>query len=160
VRRGHATRPRNRGGLRIDTRCGLIEQQQQRLVQQTRSEGKALLPATRELSRELIGAIGQPSWPSEASTRDRNVVHPVHSRNEVQILADGEILPQRKALRHVADVAFDLPRFVQDVVAEASPFAARGTNNPHSIRIVVVLPLPLGPRSRRSRHGAPSAQDP
>jgi hypothetical protein len=78
------------------------------------------------LSRELIGAIGQSKLAERSVDPRRNVVHPVHSRNEVQILANGEILPQRKSLRHVTDVALDLPRFAQDVVAEASPLAARG----------------------------------
>src|SRR6202035_1292395 len=41
-----------------------------------------------------------------------------------QVLADGEILPEREALRHVADVALDLSGLAHDVVAQARAFAA------------------------------------
>ena len=40
--------------LRIDTRRRLVEQQQPRLVQHAGGERHALLPAARELARELV----------------------------------------------------------------------------------------------------------
>jgi hypothetical protein len=47
------------------------------------------------------------------------VAHLIHTRDEVEILADGQVFPIRKPLRHIADVALDLRGLALDVVAEA-----------------------------------------
>src|SRR5208282_3009911 len=49
--------------------------------------------------------------------------HAVHARDEAEILPNREIVPERKALRHVADVAFDLLGLANNVVTEASALA-------------------------------------
>ena len=56
----------------------------------------------------------------------RAVGHAVHARDKAQVLADRQVFPERKTLRHVADVALDLPGLAPDVVAEAGAFAAVG----------------------------------
>src|SRR6185369_11670751 len=45
--------------------------------------------------------------------------HVVHPGDEVEVLADREVLPEREALRHVAHVALDLVALRANVVAEA-----------------------------------------
>ena len=72
----------------------------------------------------------RPSRSSAPSTRASHVVHRVHPRDEAQVLADRQVLPQRESLRHVADVALDRLRLAPDVEAEARPFAAVGRQQP------------------------------
>ena len=81
-----------------------------------------------------------------AATASRAVAHLIDARDEIEILEDREVLVEAEALRHVADVAADRVRLADDVVADARPAPASGTSRPHSMRIVVVLPLPLAPR--------------
>src|SRR5262245_41537058 len=55
-----------------------------------------------------------------------DVVHPVHARDEFEILADREIFPVAEALRHVADLALDAVRFSSQIVAQARALAIVG----------------------------------
>ena len=52
--------------------------------------------------------------------------HLVHARREVEVLADRQVVPEREALRHVADPAFDRRGVAPDVVAEAGAAAGVG----------------------------------
>ena len=45
--------------------------------------------------------------------------HAVDAGDEVEVLADRQVFPEREALRHVADAALDLAALLADVVAEA-----------------------------------------
>jgi hypothetical protein len=58
------------------------------------------------------------------------VGHLVKARDKVKVLADGEVVPVREALRHVADAALDLGRLLEDVVAQAGAAAAVGREQP------------------------------
>ena len=60
----------------------------------------------------------------------RAIRHPVHARNEAQILANGQIFPERETLRHVPDLALDRLGFADDVVAETRALAAVGCKEP------------------------------
>jgi hypothetical protein len=57
------------------------------------------------------------------------VLHAVHARDEVEVLADGEVFPERETLRHVADFALDRGR-IADVVAQAGALARIGLEQP------------------------------
>ena len=63
-----------------------------------------------------------------------------------------QIFVETEALRHVADLALDLgaPRVMISKPRHV-PSPPSGVSNPQSIRIVVVLPLPLGPRKPQIR---------
>ena len=74
------------------------------------------------------------------------VRHLVDARDEVEVLEHRQVLVEAEALRHVADLAADFVRLGDDVVAEAGPEPPSGLSRPHSMRMVVVLPLPLAPR--------------
>ena len=102
----------------------LVEQQQARLVQQAGGKRQALLPAARQRAGELVAPIGQAQRIERARHRLAPVRHPVHARDEVEVLGDRQVFPQREALRHVADVALDRRRLADHVVAEAGAAAA------------------------------------
>ena len=53
-------------------------------------------------------------------------VHGVEAADEVEVLADREVLVEAEALGHVADLALDRPRLLDDVVAEAGAAARVG----------------------------------
>ena len=99
-------------------------------MQQARGECQALLPATGERAGELIATLRQPEVLQRLLDLLAPVGHTVHARDEAQVLADGEVFPERKALRHVADVALDLSGLANDVVPQAGAFAAVGGEQP------------------------------
>jgi hypothetical protein len=92
-------------------------------VQHAGGERQALFPAARELPGELLRACGEPELLERLLDRLLAIWHFVDARDEVQVLADREVVPEGEALRHVADVALDLRAFLQDVVAEAGAAA-------------------------------------
>ena len=109
--------------LRIDARRRFVQQQQLRAVQHARGESEPLLPAAGELARKLVAARAEPE-PVDRRPHDlRAFGNPVHSRDEIEVLADGQVFPQRKALRHVADLALDRVGLADHVEAEAGPAA-------------------------------------
>ena len=112
------------------------------------------------------------SWPASWSRRApkvrarrsprrttlRAVRHAVHPRHEIEVLADGEVFPQRKALRHVADLALDRVGLADHVEAEAGAAAAvrrragrTASGSTSSCR------CRWDRESRRSRRAAPAA---
>ena len=117
--------------LRIDAGGRLVEQQQLRLVQQARGERQALLPAAGQLAGELVARDRRGR---AARAPPRRACAPssiaVHARDEAQVLADRQVLPEREALRHVADVALDRLGLAPDVEAEARALAAVGRQQP------------------------------
>ena len=66
--------------------------------------------------------------------------------HEVQVFLNGQVLVERKPLRHVADFALDGAALAADIKAQHLARACIGVSRPLIIRIVVVLPEPLGPR--------------
>ena len=132
----------------VDARGRLVEQQQSRPVQHARGEREALLPAARQRARRAGRA--RPSRPRSSiarSTAARAIVHLVDARDEVEVLADRQVFPEREALRHVADVALDRRRIACGCRSRGRcPLPESGVSRPHMMRIDVVLPLPFGPR--------------
>src|SRR5947208_8145659 len=116
--------------LGIHARRRLVEKQELRIVQQTRSEREPLLPASRQGSGELVRTILETELFELALDALVAVLHAVHAGDEAKILADGEVDPERESLGHVADVPLDLFRLAQHVVAEASALPAVGREQP------------------------------
>ncbi len=95
-------------------------------MQQTRGERQALLPAPGERAGELVPTLRQPEVHKRLLDLLLPVGHAVHACDEAQVLANGEILPERETLRHVAGVTLDLLGLANDVVAETGALAAVG----------------------------------
>ena len=113
-------------GLRVDAGGGLVEQQQLGLVQDGRGQRQALLPAARERAGELVLAVGEAQPLERLGHPLAASVHGVDAGDEVEVLLDAEILVEAEALGHVADLALDRPRLLDDVVAEAGAAAPVG----------------------------------
>ena len=116
--------------LGVDSGRRLVEEQQLRVVQQARGKRQALLPAARERAGELVPTLRQSEVRERLLDLLLPVGHAIHACDEAQVLANGEILPERKALRHIADVALDLLGLVHDVVSQAGALAAVGRKQP------------------------------
>ena len=112
--------------LGVDARRWFVEQQQIGRRQNAGAEREPLLPAARQFRRQLRLAALQ-SQPLDRGARGTGgVAQAEDARDEFEILADGQILIKREALRHVANAALDLPALGQNVMAEAGSLAAVG----------------------------------
>ena len=112
-------------GLRIDAGGGFVEQKESRFVQHAGGEREALLPAARELARELPLALDE----SQPFQRLADRLRPsgiVDARHEVEIFADGHVFPEAELLGHVTDAALDLFGLGRDVGAEAGAVSGIG----------------------------------
>ena len=123
----------------------LVEHQQLRVVHERGGELHALLVAERELLHPLAGALLQPEALDPAvgrglGVRARDAVQP----GEVdELVADAHLRVQAALLGHVAE-----PRAGRGVGGRGRGTApARGParSTPRTMRMVVVLPAPLGP---------------
>ena len=129
---------------RVEAGERLVEHQQLGLVDERGRELDALLVAERELLDAVLGALGQArgarsSGPRRASGRVDAV-----QRGEVDELgAHAHLRVQAALLRHVAEARAGARRRRGAPRQRTSPRSAPRT--PRMIRIVVVLPAPLGP---------------
>jgi hypothetical protein len=112
--------------LGIDTGGGLVQQQQLGFVQQAGGQRHALLPATGQMPRQLMLALGQ-AKPFQA------LIHPgacvlqlIQPRDEFQILSDGQVFPETEALGHVTHPALDLFGLAADIQPQAGAIAVIG----------------------------------
>ena len=101
--------------------------------------------------RLRVSSRSRPSSPAISSTnclRARSCLRPhaVGPPVEVQVLVHRQVVVQAEALRHVADALLDLADLLDDVKAQHVAAPAVGLSRPSSMRIVVVLPAPFGPR--------------
>src|SRR3970040_217253 len=94
------------------------------------SQRKPLLPAARERAGKLILSFQKMQVLQSCFNGALAVLHALHARDELQVLAYGEVFPQREALRHVADLALDGRGLAQDVVVQAGAFARVGLEQP------------------------------
>src|SRR5690606_23806403 len=111
--------PELAAALRIDRARRLVEHQQLRLVQRRGGEREPLpLTAAHRASalrREVLEVeFDHARGDALAAAR---ALEPVHLREELEVLAHGEVLPQREALRHVAELQPQLLRVARDLVA-------------------------------------------
>jgi len=113
-----------------------------------------LLPAPRQLARELVG----PALESKAVDGFRGgaawIGNPIDAGDEFEVLADGEIRIQTEALGHVAHIALDLVGLGEDIVAKAGAPVGVGREQPAqhadggglaaAVRPEEAVDLPLG----------------
>jgi hypothetical protein len=86
--------------------------------------GAPLLPSTRERAGELIRAVLEPEVCNRTLDAIVAPLHAVHPGDEAQVLAYGEVDPEREGLRHIAHLALDRLGVGQDVVTETGSLAA------------------------------------
>jgi hypothetical protein len=89
---------------RIDARGRLVEQQQRRLVEQRAGERHALLHAARERVDLVVGAMCEIDELEQLPRPAARVGDREAAGEELQVLARGEILVERRLLRHVAEL--------------------------------------------------------
>ena len=109
--------------FRVHPGGGLIEQQQARRVQQAGGQRQTLLPAAGQGACELLLARAQAQPFQGFIDRLAALWQAEQAANEVQVLADGQILVQAKALRHIAHLPFDLARLSDEVQPQAGAAA-------------------------------------
>jgi hypothetical protein len=87
-------------------------------------------PAARERAGELVTPSRQAEFGECQLHRFAPVFHAEHARDEVQVLGQREVFPERETLRHVAHLTLDGGALAQHVAAQAGAFAAVGRQQP------------------------------
>ena len=83
-----------------------------------------------KLARELALAARKAEPIDHGARRRARIGKAVETRDEFQVLRDGEVLIQAEMLGHVADVALDLVGFAANVVAETGAASLVGSEQP------------------------------
>jgi hypothetical protein len=109
--------------LRVDAGGGFVQKQQAWLVDHAGGQGQALLPATRQRPGQLLLARGQAQLLQRLVHGRFAVGHFEQPCDEVQVLANGEVVVEAKLLRHIADLALDGGRLGDDVQPQAGAAA-------------------------------------
>ncbi len=78
--------------LGIHARGRLVEQEQFRVVNETRREREALLPAAGKLARELFLPTGEPKLLDAFFHGLPTIRHGIHARDEIEVFRDAEVL--------------------------------------------------------------------
>ena len=101
----------------VDAAGGFVEEDDGRVVDDGDGKGKLLLPPERQGATRVIPVLFQLELLKEGRcfVADRAVVEPIDAGIEADILPDGEVFVKGEFLAHVADVSFDLLRFMIDV---------------------------------------------
>ena len=97
--------PEAQVGLPVEAGVGLVEQQQLRLVQQRQREVELLPGAARQLLDPVAEVLARSRSSSSSPSRDaaaRLLVEPVGLGEQLEVLGDGQLLPQQRLLRAVA----------------------------------------------------------
>src|SRR5207302_6624583 len=102
----------------IDTRCRLIQQQQFRAMNETRSKRETLFPSTRELAGKLVFAFRQPKLLDTFTNGLSPILHVIHARDKIEIFFNAQILPKTEPLRHVTDFSLNCFAFGNHVVTQ------------------------------------------
>ena len=105
-----------------------VEEHHARLMEYRYGEGEFLFPAQGERRDEVVFVLGkaQPLEQFVGLAGNLLVAHAVDAGKEAYVLGNGQILVERKALRHVADVALYLFVLGADVIAHNGATAAGG----------------------------------
>jgi hypothetical protein len=106
--------------LRVHPGGRLVQQQQLRLVNQTRRQRQPLLPAAGKRAGQLPAAGGHRQALQTPLHGGLAIGHFIQPGDEIQILLNGQVLVKTEPLRHVARVLFDLGRLLQNIVAQTS----------------------------------------
>ena len=116
--------PEGAARLGIDAGRRLIEQQQLGLVQNAGRQCQPLLPAARQPSRQLVLTRGKAEALERGIDHLAEIAQAVKPADELEVLADGEVFVETKALRHVASLRLDRVTLGDDVMPEAAALAA------------------------------------
>src|SRR5450756_306261 len=84
---------------RIETGEGFIEHERLRIVQQSAGDGELLLHAAREFGGQTAAPVEEFEFPEEGSYSLFRIGNGVESRDEAQVLFDGEIVEQVRFVR-------------------------------------------------------------
>src|SRR6185436_15285688 len=98
------------------------------------AERQPLFPAAGQLSGNLVLAAGQSEMLDHLARRLGRLRDAEDAGHELQVLLHRKILVEAEALRHIADLAFDLLGLGADVVAEtrSSPLVRREQSAQHA----------------------------
>ena len=132
---------------RVEAGGRLVEDQDVGVVDHRLGQPDPLAKASREVAEDPVLDVRQPAPGDHLADRPPapRAGHVLELGPEAQVLPDPHLGVERHVLGQVADLAADLQRLVQDVVpGQDGPAAGRGRKVVR-IRIVVVLPAPLGP---------------
>src|SRR5581483_2033388 len=110
--------------LGVDAGSGLVEQQQLGARQDAGTECEPLLPAARQLARQLLLAALKTEPLDGAARLPDRVGEAVDAGDELEVLEDRQVLVEAETLRHVADVALELLVVLADVVTQRRAAAA------------------------------------
>mmetsp|Transcript_23364 Transcript_23364/g.55525 ORF Transcript_23364/g.55525 Transcript_23364/m.55525 type:complete len:246 (+) Transcript_23364:1539-2276(+) len=108
--------------LGVDAGRGFVQQQQARPVQQAGGEREALLPAAGQRAGQLPLPAGQAQALQRAIHRVVTVRHREQPGDEVEVLADGEVVVEPELLRHIADLALDGLALAAEIQAQHLAF--------------------------------------
>ncbi len=110
--------------LGIDAGGRFVEQQQRPARARCRRRAPAAV-SSRPTVRPRVGRRARRGQAARSAScaAPSGVFEPIDARDELQILADGEIAIQREPLRHIADIALDLVLLRADVVAKTGALA-------------------------------------
>ena len=114
----------------IHPRGGLIEQEQPGLVQHASGQRHPLFPASRQLSRQLMRASCQTQIFQRLLHHVTAVGELIDAGHKVEVLLNGEVIPEGEPLRHVSNVALDIGTVPPDVIAKARSGAGVGFQQP------------------------------
>src|SRR5262249_7109131 len=106
-----------------DAGRGLVEQEQLWLVQHAGGKRQPLFPAARERARQLIAPRCQTETLERLVDPLLQRLHVVHAADEIEVLANREILVEAETLGHVANALLDLGRLRPNVETEAGTLA-------------------------------------
>ncbi len=142
--------PEAQVGLPVEARVGLVEQQQLRLVHQREREVELLAGAAGELL-DPVGAVAlelQLVQQRLLGALPLRLLQPVGLGEELEVLVDGQLLPDHRDLRAVAEALGPL---------DLAPIAFQ---RPTTICISVLFPEPFSPTSPTSCPAGPRARRP
>ena len=120
----------------IDSRSRLIQKQNRGIVQDRAAQRQALFPSAGKSCRHRAAALGQIGHFKHILLALRAQIpgNAVHSREKVDVLLYGEIVVERKLLRHVADVFAHLLGFDGHIQAldQSAPGGGRQQSAQHA----------------------------
>ena len=102
----------------IDTGSRFVEQQQFRPMNQTSCERKTLLPTARKMASKLFLSFREAEFFDALTHGLHAIFHAVHSRDEIKIFFNAQVLPKTESLGHVTDFALDRFAFGNHIVTE------------------------------------------
>ena len=132
--------------MRVEAGDRLVEDQHRRVVQQGAREAELLLQALGQVDRAVAAAIAEPDQIEHRRHARAGIVDTVERREEAQILRTAHVAVEVLHLGHGADEAAGGPVAAPDRPAADLHGPGIGCRMPSSMRIVVVLPAPFGPR--------------